>query len=384
MKLQWPEGLDEARFLNEYWQQKPLLIRSAFKDFHNPIDPNELAGLSCEEDANSRFMQHTGNNEWRLCEGPLSDDFFDDVTGNEWSLLVSDIEKLLPDFRQYLEPFRFLPDWRIDDLMISYAPVGGSVGAHVDQYDVFLLQADGVREWRIENTPRQGVQPSVSNTIALLGDFLADETWQLQAGDMLYLPPQFAHHGIAVDEPCMTWSIGFRAPSIDEMLPEVVNYLLESVQSKQRFQDIKRPATHQPGLISQTDLIAIKAILSQALTQDDSTLSQWIARYLTEPKEIQEPDEQPVNTISTDAIVSNLKNSAVLTCHSHKRFAYTQQDNHTTLYADGQAYDCSEILASAICNQRSVGISDIDKNSHDLDLLATLFNKHIVLFEDHE
>ena len=124
MKINWPEGLSEVTFLAEYWQQKPLLIRSAFEDFNNPIDPNELAGLACDEDANARFIEHTGNNEWRLCAGPLSDDFFDDVTGNEWSLLVSDIEKLLPEFRDYLQPFRFLPDWRIDDLMISYAPTG--------------------------------------------------------------------------------------------------------------------------------------------------------------------------------------------------------------------------------------------------------------------
>ena len=132
IKINWPDGLNEAVFLAEYWQQKPLFIRSAFECFDNPLDPNELAGLACEEDANSRYIEHTGNNEWRLCTGPLSDDFFDDVKGNEWSLLVSDVEKLLPEFRDYLQPFRFLPDWRIDDLMISYAPVGGSVGAHVD------------------------------------------------------------------------------------------------------------------------------------------------------------------------------------------------------------------------------------------------------------
>jgi len=236
-KIMWPDGLSDAKFLAEYWQKKPLLIRSAFPEFKNPVDPNELAGLACDEDANARYIEHTGNNEWRLCQGPLSDDFFDDVTGSEWSLLVSDVEKLLPDFREYLLPFRFIPDWRIDDLMISYAPVGGSVGAHVDQYDVFLLQADGIREWSIENTARekQDSSASVSSTIAILGDFAADDTWQLTAGDMLYLPPQFAHHGIAKDEPCMTWSIGFRAPSVDEMLPEIINYVLESQSASVRF-----------------------------------------------------------------------------------------------------------------------------------------------------
>ena len=249
MKLNWPQDLDESRFLAEYWQQKPLLLRNAFENFDNPLDPNELAGLACEEDSNARYIEHTGNNEWRLCAGPLSEDFFDDVSGNEWSLLVSDVEKLLPEFQQYLQPFRFLPDWRIDDLMISYAPVGGSVGAHVDQYDVFLLQADGTREWQIETTPRERSEPSVSQTIALLGDFEANETWQLQRGDILYQPAQYAHHGIAIDEPCMTWSVGFRAPSVDEMIPEIANYLLETPAASHRFKDPNRKSTTSPGLI---------------------------------------------------------------------------------------------------------------------------------------
>jgi len=302
-KIMWPDGLSDAKFLAEYWQKKPLLIRSAFPEFKNPVDPNELAGLACDEDANARYIEHTGNNEWRLCQGPLSDDFFDDVTGSEWSLLVSDVEKLLPDFREYLLPFRFIPDWRIDDLMISYAPVGGSVGAHVDQYDVFLLQADGIREWSIENTARekQDSSASISSTIAILGDFAADDTWQLTAGDMLYLPPQFAHHGIAKDEPCMTWSIGFRAPSVDEMLPEIINYVLESQSASVRFEDPHRSASTNPGLISNDDIAALRKMLTKALQQTDETLNQWIGRCITEPKELQE-DADDSGTINSQRL----------------------------------------------------------------------------------
>jgi len=334
--IRWPDGLSDAKFLAEYWQKKPLLIRSAFPEFSNPVDPNELAGLACDEDANARYIEHTGNNEWRLCQGPLSDDFFDDVTGSEWSLLVSDVEKLLPEFLEYLQPFRFIPDWRIDDLMISYAPVGGSVGAHVDQYDVFLLQADGTREWSIENTAReeQSSSQSVSSTIALLGDFIADETWQLQAGDMLYLPPQFAHHGIAKDEPCMTWSIGFRAPSVDEMLPEIINYVLESKSATVRFKDPQRSTSASPGLITNEDIAGLRKMLTEALQQSDETLNQWIGRCVTEPKEIQE-DTDTLDTI-TSAVVSNyLSHGNILTSNSQKRIAYTLCDNKTTLFADG-------------------------------------------------
>lgn len=383
MKIRWPSGITEQSFLAEYWQQKPLLIRGAFESFENPIDANELAGLACEEDANARYIEHTGNNEWRLCAGPLSDDFFDDVTGNEWSLLVSDVEKLLPDFKEYLQPFRFLPDWRIDDLMISYAPVGGSVGAHVDHYDVFLLQADGAREWRVENKPRLNRNTtSVSQSIAILGDFDADESWELKAGDMLYLPPQFAHHGIAITEPCMTWSIGFRAPSVDEMLPEIVNYLLESKAATKRFTDPNRKTTRHPGLIHHDDMAALRQMLRDALTQPDDTIDQWIGRCVTEPKEIHDETEN-TNDISAAMVRDHLNSGHSLIGNSQKRTAYTPGQNRSdkntaTLFADGKHYQCSVAIAEAVCDRNKVS-SDEAKDS--IDLLTVLCQQQVLLLE---
>jgi len=382
MNIQWPDSLSEASFLTEYWQKKPLLIRSAFADFENPVDPDELAGLACDEDSNARYIEHTGNNEWRLCQGPLSDDFFDDVTGSEWSLLVSDVEKLLPDFRDYLQPFRFIPDWRIDDLMISYAPVGGSVGAHVDQYDVFLLQADGTREWSIENRPREkkASSVSVSSTIDLLGDFRADESWQLQAGDMLYLPPQFAHHGVAKDEPCMTWSIGFRAPSIDEMLPEIINYILEGDACDERFKDPHRVITAHPGLIHNDDIAALRKMLTAALQQPDEVFNQWIGRCVTEPKEIQDTSDNS-NTITSKTVSDYLARGEMLVSNSQKRIAYTLSDNKTTLFADGKPYPCSSPLAAAICDHRTVSQSDAS-DPDMLNLLTTLCQTQVLLMQN--
>jgi len=374
MKLNWPEGLNEKRFLDEYWQQKPLLLRNAFDNFDNPLDPNELAGLACEEDSNARYIEHTGNNEWRMCAGPLSDDFFDDVEGCEWSLLVSDVEKLLPEFQRYLQPFRFLPNWRIDDLMISYAPVGGSVGAHVDQYDVFLLQADGIREWQIESSPRGNNENSVSQTIALLGDFKADETWQLQRGDMLYLPPQYAHHGIAKDEPCMTWSIGFRAPSVEEMLPDISRYLLETDNAQQRFTDPARATATNPGLIQQTDLDSLKDMLKQTLEQNNTTLYDWIGRFITEPKDT--TPEPELEETSVEQLTDKLK--AGLHCNSHKRVAYSLIDKTATLYADGNSYPCSQTMAQAIADRRLVTPDDIIDSS-DIELLTTLCRQQVLL-----
>ena len=372
LQINWPDKVDENSFLQHFWQQKPLLLKQAFPSFENPLDPNELAGLACDADANSRFMQRVDGDEWRMCGGPLSDDFFDDITGHEWSLLVSDVEKLLPDFRTYLEPFRFLPDWRIDDLMISYAPVGGSVGAHVDQYDVFLLQSDGVREWNIEDTPRVGHQPSVSSSISLLGDFTADTTVLLEAGDMLYLPPAYAHHGIAVEEPCMTWSIGFRAPSAEEMLPSILRYLSEEASSvlTTRFTDSRRAIAQNPGNISHTDLNQLRTMVRNALSMDDTLLDLCIAKYLTETS-IDDTDERQ-EPMDWDAVNGYLHDSGVLVCNSQIKFAIITNNiargDSVRLLASGTVYDCSAHLANSLCKNRFCHASDIH-NEQDLSLI---------------
>ncbi len=380
MNINWPDSLDENTFLQNYWQQKPLLLPQAFPDFINPLDPDELAGLACDPDANARFMEHVKDNEWRMCLGPLSDDFFDDVAGSNWSLLVSDIEKLLPDFRDYLQPFRFLPDWRIDDLMISYAPVGGSVGAHVDQYDVFLLQSSGVREWKIETNRRVGQQQSISNDISLLGDFNEDQTFLLQPGDMLYLPPRFAHHGIAREEACMTWSIGFRAPSPDEMLPSVINYLLEDANSDKRFGDPQRSATKSPGKIEDTDMDRLRKMLRNALQYDDRSLNEWIGRYLSEPKHSH--DDIDPEDCDWPQLQRILGSNNVLMANSQKSFFYTQSGKSAQLFADGYSYPCSLELADRLCNHRQLQQHDI-ATAADQSLVVALYNLHNLVLEEH-
>ncbi len=394
LTINWPDSINEQTFLQQYWQQKPLLIPQAFPSFDNPLDPNELAGLACDDDANSRFMQRVQGNEWRMCGGPLSDDFFDDISGHEWSLLVSDVEKLLPDFRSYLQPFRFLPDWRIDDLMISYAPVGGSVGAHVDQYDVFLLQADGVREWRIENTPRVGHQPSISTSISLLADFKADTTMHLSAGDMLYLPPGYAHHGIATEEPCMTWSIGFRAPSAEEMLPSVLRYLCDSPDDSltTRFTDPKRLATDNPGHIDKRDISKLRDLLRTALSAEDTALDLCIGRYLTES--INDETEELTEPVSWKTLSPQLKGDGILICNSLVKFATMEVDSAgtsadskhktastTRLLVNSDAYDCTEHLGTNLCNSRQCRASDI-QTEQDRQTVVELFNRQHLLIDN--
>ena len=375
MKIQWPTEVSESVFLRDYWQQKPLLIPQAFPEFVNPLDENELAGLACDEEASSRFMQHVQGNEWRMCMGPLDESFFEELSGNRWSLLVSDIEKLLPDFRSYLQPFRFIPDWRIDDLMISYAPVGGSVGAHIDQYDVFLLQASGVREWQIETTPRKGHQVSASSNVSLLSDFHADKIMNLSTGDMLYLPPEYAHHGIAKAEACMTWSVGFRAPSADEMLPSILNYLIDELDNTDRFTDPGRASASSPGLLSKGDQKKLRHIVREALISNDEQLDNWIGRYLTEAK--QATDNAEVLTRDWGYVKGVFNSAERLVVATDKNMAYTQSHSGATLFADGDQHECSAALAMQICDNRWLTLDHIA--AMDQAAVTTLYNRQILI-----
>ena len=172
-------GLTLETFLRDYWQKKPLLIRQAFPQFEALVTPEELAGLACEEGIHSRMvLEHGGSKPWELRYGPFSEDDFAALPSEGWSILVSDVEKALPEIMAVVEPFRFIPDWRIDDLMMSYAPPGGSVGAHVDQYDVFLLQAHGRRRWMIESQPRDDENAYIDGLdLRILKDFNPDQSW---------------------------------------------------------------------------------------------------------------------------------------------------------------------------------------------------------------
>ena len=232
----WPDGIDEEHFLSEYWQKKPLLIRQAFPSFVTPLPADELAGLSLDPDTTPRLIMQDSGGDYHVEYGPFDETRFSSLTGNNWSLLVTDVDKHIPQLATYLDPFHFLPNWRIDDLMISYAPEGASVGAHVDDYDVFLLQASGQRRWSIDLDASRNQQLLADAQLKLLSSFQADEVWELMPGDMLYLPPGIGHHGVASSEQCTTWSVGFRAPASDELLLRLAELISEK-EPPERFTD---------------------------------------------------------------------------------------------------------------------------------------------------
>ena len=193
------QGFDKSDFIRQYWQKQPCLIRQAIPDFESPISPQELAGLACEDEVHSRLIIEKGaETPWQLSYGPFAEEVFTALPETHYSLLVSECEKWIPECRSLLAQFQFIPAWRIDDLMVSYAAPGGSVGPHSDEYDVFLLQAEGKRQWQYTDTRVDNPALIADLDLAIMQDFNSDQEAILSPGDLLYLPPGIAHHGVAI------------------------------------------------------------------------------------------------------------------------------------------------------------------------------------------
>lgn len=339
-------GLSSDEFLRAYWQKKPLLVRGALPGFTSPISPEELAGLSCEEEASARLiLEKGGAYPWELRYGPFVEQDFAALPEKHWTLLVQEVDRWVPDVVRILDYFRFIPNWRIDDVMVSYAPEGASVGAHVDNYDVFLLQALGRREWRIGTTPVIDEEYVPDIDVSILAGFQPDESYVLEPGDLLYLPPRFAHHGIAAGGDCMTYSVGFRAPSHEDILGGFLTRVLEQIDPLERYSDPDLEAQDHPGLIRRSALERVRQIIRNAMP--DEEIDRWFGYFVTEPTRgevITFPDEpwdadDLQEAIDADAIFERL---------SPTRFAYVEHARGTiSLFVHGDEYILEPELAFA-------------------------------------
>lgn len=276
-------GLTPSEFLVEYWQKKPLLIKNAIPHFTGLLTPEELAGLACEEDVQSRIAQ-IKNNKWIVKNGPFDEAVFNKLPNKDWSLLVQSVNHYFPEAADLLAQFDFIPHARLDDLMVSYAPDGGGIGAHVDSYDVFLLQGCGRRNWKISS--QHDLSLIEGAPLKILKHFEPEQEWTLEAGDMLYLPPQIAHWGIAVGDNCMTYSIGFRAPKQQELMHEFLSYLQDglALQNTQNlYSDPDLQLQTHPAEIGDTMIDQVNTML-QKITWDKQQVADFLGKYLTEPK----------------------------------------------------------------------------------------------------
>lgn len=275
-------GITPAQFMRRYWQKKPLLVRQAIPGFVPPVARAELFALASQEGVESRLVQQV-NDVWKVQHGPMARRALPPLQRPDWTLLVQGVDLHHDATHALMQQFRFIPDARLDDLMISYASNGGGVGPHFDSYDVFLLQAQGRRRWRIGQQKDQSLRDDVP--MKILSHFEPEEEYVLEPGDMLYLPPGWAHDGVAEGE-CMTYSVGFRVPERTDLAQELLIRLTDEDDCDTAtllYRDAKQPAVANPAEIPETLQAFARKALKRALEQPQA-LERALGEYLTEPK----------------------------------------------------------------------------------------------------
>jgi 50S ribosomal protein L16 3-hydroxylase len=336
-----PLGMPPDIFLRDYWQKRPLLIRNAFPHFVSPISPEDLAGLACEEAALSRIVAHERDHDrWLLRHGPFPEELFPTLPQHDWTLLVQDVDKWDADVAALLPAFSFLPRWRIDDVMVSFAAPGGSVGAHVDQYDVFLLQGQGRRRWQVDASESMGqrappVHFRIDTELKLLQRFTPTHDWVLDPGDMLYLPPGVPHHGVAEDA-CLTFSIGMRAPAASELLGDFVDTLIAESDEAQRYRDPDLQPARDPNEIDAAAMQRALEALNVLRMNDPERLGDWFGRFITLYRSAGEAVAQPVP--ARIEIEWALEHGTRLHRHPWTRMAWRKSGKSARLYVAGQDF----------------------------------------------
>lgn len=367
-----PLGMSPTQFLRDYWQKRPLLIRNAFADFEAPIQPNDLAGLACEEGVLARLIIHDEKRDrWTVKTGPFAEAEFGKTPKRDWTLLVQDVDKWDADVAALLDTFSFLPSWRVDDIMVSYAEDGGGVGAHVDQYDVFLIQGIGQRHWAISDDPEAPLDFRPDIELKQLKEFLPTHEWVLDPGDMLYLPPGVPHDGVALGD-CMTLSVGMRAPSQAELTGDLADYLAERMPEELRYTDPDLAPAKRSGEIDTAALNRLRQALPFAAALDRDLMADWFARFITRYRNAQET-APPAKTTTAAALDKAIDGGASLARHPFTRMAWIRGKKDATLYVSGHPYPCAVDLAERLAGERELAFPQ-GASAQDKALLLTLIN----------
>ncbi|GAA5442721.1 hypothetical protein Misp06_00896 [Microbulbifer sp. NBRC 101763] len=341
-------------FMRDYWQQKPLLIRNAFANFESPISGEELAGMALEEAVESRLVLENGKSgPWELRTGPFTEEDFLSLPKTHWTLLVQAVDQWMSEIAELKDFFRFIPDWRLDDVMISYAADKGSVGPHYDHYDVFLLQAEGKRLWQ------QGPKVDESNprlegtSLNILKEFEAENSWVLEPGDMLYLPPQYSHWGIA-EGGCTTISIGFRAPSAAAILEDLAAEIAMDLPDSQRYTDAGAEVAKNPAEIDPASVARLQQQLGEWLQQPEK-IAQWFGAVMTEAKY---PDTVALDADDAVDWREQMPKGVQLVLNPASRAAFCREP--ATLFVDGEAFPCPLVFAEQFADSHEVTWNDIE------------------------
>ncbi|WP_299073812.1 cupin domain-containing protein [uncultured Paraglaciecola sp.] len=372
-------------FLANYWQKKPLLIRGGLADFEFPLMPDDLAGMACEEEVESRLIVGGVDSGYESSSGPFDEQLFATLPEKDWTLLVQAVDHFIPEVAALLEHFRFIPNWRVDDVMVSYASEGGNVGPHYDNYDVFLVQGLGLRDWQIGQFCDEQTALVEHDSLKLIEDFQCQQQWTLQPGDILYVPPRCAHWGKGRGDSCMTYSVGFRAPSHGEILSHFCDEQLADSNDFVRYTDPALTIQDNPGEISELAIDQVQQIL-KSFVDDKQAVEQWFGRYMTEPKypELHEEEPEQFDVQELDVLLAE---SEFLYRNPSSRFAFIENDDQLSLYVDGREFCCrgdAQELAKLLCANTQLKTLDLPFRLKDTDLFKTLFNQGAIYIDEIE
>jgi 50S ribosomal protein L16 3-hydroxylase len=381
---QLPLGkLTAEQFLADYWQKKPLVIRNALPNFECPITPEEMGGLAMEEDVESRIiLEHIeakdGDAVWELKSGPFIEDDLTSLPDTHWTLLVQEANKHIPEFALLQERFNFLPNWRLDDVMVSFAPEHGTVGPHADNYDVFLIQGPGSRRWQLSYQDCSADKLIPGLPVRILADFEPEEEYILEEGDILYLPPGVVHHGVSLND-AITISVGYRAPAIAELAAAYCADTVSQMNTEQFYNDADIEPRTEPGLITEKELAKVRDELRKALSRSDEELGRWFASFTTDVKPghyLPEPEQE----LSTDEFLNQLNQVGELWRSEYARFAYIELNGSTLLYVAGEEIPLADDLAFTaplLSGQRVLDLATLLPHLEVpgfADLLTALYN----------
>lgn len=372
-------GITAEQFLAEYWQKKPLLVRNGLPEIVGLLQPQDVQELALEEHASARLIRQKDKNpnEWHVKSSPLTKGDFQKLP-KLWSILVQAVDHYSFDLSELWKKFPFIPQWRRDDIMVSYAPKGGSVGKHFDFYDVFLVQGHGHRRWQLGQMCDANTAFVPNQPLKLLPEIDVQFDEVLAPGDLLYVPPGMAHYGVAEDD-CLTFSFGFRMPNVAGMMERISDQFSANILLQNPVVDIARKQMSQIGEISSTELSYLKELVLAQL-QDSTALDAAIMSYMSEPKypdNIPEPDE-----IEADDLQEILHEGYEVLLEPASRLLYTENNGILSFWGNGEALCIAETFApklKAIADGESLAFDSEFNELEILENVAYLLNESILM-----
>ncbi|WP_291356959.1 cupin domain-containing protein [Acinetobacter sp. UBA3106] len=364
-------GITAEQFLAEYWQKKPLLVRNALPEIAGLLEPSDVMELALDENISARLIKQKDKdpNQWSVKSSPLIKADFQKMP-KLWTLLVQAVDHYSFDLAELWKKFSFIPQWRRDDIMVSYAPKGGSVGKHFDFYDVFLVQGHGHRRWQLGQICDADTDFVAGQPLKLLPDMEVNFDEVLAPGDLLYVPPGLSHYGVAEDD-CLTYSFGFRMPNVAEMMDRVSDKFAADQLLKNPLKDILRDKISPIGQISQNELEYLKTELLAQL-QNPTVLEDALMSLMSEPKY---PENIPeAEAIGTGDLEEALDQGYSLILEPASRLLYTEDEDELLFWANGEGICISDAFSPILKQLADGNPVLLDENLYDPDILEDIVN----------